>query len=663
MSRNQKLILLLFLVLYQLVNVTATAVVKDSWWPEQKLPAQIVHLKPTNLAERNLAQSLSGLAAKYVNAGTHNELVWTNVSGSAYNYYLTKWLQRTTVVDKGNVDIWDLVDQYKTKGIVKGYILYTGGTGNYSVNFATIYASLYDAVLVEESLEATAVSHGLTLKYDARSKNTIASYTQTWFNSIKASLNNKLIVTIATDDYRQRDMAIAYGCMVYWGVDSFYETILSWMEPNSPIVGWNEGDEGTAIDACSKYGMLTTGATIVNLPVLSSGSKQLTIARAKNVNPKLLDFSAKKHYLSYVMSDGGNMMIQATSMALSTEYRGNVDINNLPMSWASCPVNLVQMVPDAWNLFTEQSNPIPGSLTEFSGGEYPDLFASSLGINATSTQREFAGLMNKKMKMSGIKVFGYITRDLNSVAAKKAAQIFADSIEGLVGIIAIQYVPYNGGGGEVYWVTNKQGIHIPVFTAKYYLHNENSNYINMGGPVTIANAINTATSQSQETTLDWTIVHAWSYFKKDANGAISDATSTDDNALRGVTPAMWSKSLLNNVEVVSIEELLWRLRMKYYPAETVQAINNYIPEETTNNPSLPHSSSIYPQIEKNGIIHINGLTENVNIEVYSTIGQLIHKQQLSKEGYFQLVNHTDSILILKIFQHSSSYTYKLINRN
>lgn len=633
---------------------------KESWWPEQKLPAQIVRLNPANLSEKNLVQSISGIAAKSVNAGTHNELVWTKVSGTAYNYYLSKWLQRTSVIDKGFVDIWDLVDQYKGKGIIKGYILYKEGIGNYSLNFATIYASSYDAILVEESLEDKAIAHGLTMKYDARSKSTINSYTLTWFNSMKSSLNNKLIVTIAPDDYRQREMAIAHGCMVYWGVDDFYKSVLAWMEPNSPVVGWNEGDEGAAIDVCSKYGMLTTGATIVNLPVLSAGSKQLTSARAKNVNPKSLDFSANKHYLSYVMSDGGNMMIQATSMALATEYRGNTDINNLPMSWASCPVNLCQMVPDAWDLFTEQSNPIPGSLTEFSGGQYPDLFATSLGADATSVKRGYAGLMNKKLKTTGVKVVGFITRDIDSDAAKVAYQIYADSIEGLVGIIAIQYVPYNGGNGAVYWVTNKQGIHIPVFTARYYLHNENSNYSNMGGPVTIANSINAATTQSQETTLDWTIVHAWSYFKKDSNGAIRDAVSTDAGALRGVTPAMWSKSLLNNVEVVSIEELLWRLRMKHYPAETRQVIENYVLDDVTNTTKLS-GSSITTQIDRNGVVRISGLTEDAIIEVFTTFGQLIHKQHLSKDGLFQLKTHSDKILLFRVTQNSAISILKVLS--
>lgn len=434
---------------------TSVTIAKDTWWPEQKLPTQIIRVSPANLSERNLVQSISGLAARAVNAGTNNELIWTNVSGTAYNYYLSKWLTRTSVKDNGNISLWNLVDRYTAKGIIKGYVLYKDG--DYSVNFATIYASLYNAILVEESLETTAIAYGLTLKYDARPLNTTASYTTTWFNTVKNSLNNNMIVTISPTDYRQREMAITNNCMVYWGVDDFYKSVLAWMEPNSPLVGWNEGDEGTAINACSQYGMFTTGATIVNLSILSAGTKNLPIARAKNVNPVDIDFSTKKNYLSYVMSDGGNMMIQATSMALADEYRANADIHNLPMSWANCPVNLIQMVSDSWNLFTEQSAATPGSLTEFNGGLYIDLYGLSRASDTEAIRREYAGLVNQKLRSSGVKVFGCMTRDIGSTEALKAYQIYADSIEGLVGIIAIQYVPYNGGNGALYWVTNKAG--------------------------------------------------------------------------------------------------------------------------------------------------------------------------------------------------------------
>ncbi|MBZ4192274.1 GxGYxYP domain-containing protein [Niabella beijingensis] len=569
------------LICLLLLSLTAFSQGQESWWPEQKLPTQIIRVSPSNLAQRNLVQSVSGLAARAVNAGTNNELVWTNVSGAAYNYYLSGWLARTSVADNGNITVWNLVDRFKNKGVVKGYVLYT--EGDYSVNFATLYASMYDAILVEAGLESTAIAHGLTLKYDARPLNSKTSYTQAWFDGIKGALNNKMVVTIAPNDYRQREMAISNNCMVYWGVDDFYNTILSWMKPNSPVVGWNE-NEGPAVVACSKYGMFTTGATVVNLSVLSAGAKQLTPPKVTNINPRTLDFSTGRHYHSFVLSDGDNMMIQATSLPLIPEYWGNPDINNVPMNWTNCPVNLSEMIPDAWNYFVNTTT-VPGNLIEFGGGyQYPDYFAQSRDGDAVTIQREFAEIVNKRMKATGTKVFSFITRNsLSSAEALGAYQIYAETIDDLVGIVAIQYIPYNAGGGNIYWVTNKQGKHIPVFTAKYQMWADLNQYPNSGNPAVIASLINSAANQSPTPTIDWTIVHAWSYFKKDAGGNISDAVSTDAGALRGVTPVTWAKALLDtNINVVSIEELLWRLRMKYYPAETQAVIDGFPQPLSTN---------------------------------------------------------------------------------
>lgn len=113
----------------------------------------------------------------------------------------------------------------------------------------------------------------------------------------------------------------------------------------------------------------------------------------------------------------------------------------------------------------------------------------------------------------------------------------------------------------------------------------------MGGPVTVANCVNNTTATTDES-FDWTIVHAWSYYTKDASGTISDAESTDSGAIRGVTPSIWSKSMLNNVSTISIEELLWRVRMKYYPLETAEIIRTYTPDSSDTTYVYPNSLEI-----------------------------------------------------------------------
>jgi hypothetical protein len=50
-----------------------------------------------------------------------------------------------------------------------------------------------------------------------------------------------------------------------------------------------------------------------------------------------------------------------------------------------------------------------------------------------------------------------------------AYQIYVDELEDIAGIVAVQYAPYHGGLGDVYWFKNKKGIEIPVVTATYTL--------------------------------------------------------------------------------------------------------------------------------------------------------------------------------------------------
>jgi hypothetical protein len=103
---------------------------EDRWWPIQKEPNGILRLElhpPDDTYTYSVAaQSLAGLAAKAVNAGDSNQLVWVATG----NEVLEQWLQlrqqdndhfkTTRTVTK----FWDLVEIFAKSGIVKGYILY-----------------------------------------------------------------------------------------------------------------------------------------------------------------------------------------------------------------------------------------------------------------------------------------------------------------------------------------------------------------------------------------------------------------------------------------------------------------------------------------------------------------------------------------------------------
>jgi hypothetical protein len=550
------------------------------WWPKQKAPAAFMRLKGTNLAERNLIQSVSGLAARAVNNGTNDKMIWTVVTAASYNAWIDSLKNRLSLQDLGDTDIWSAVGLFRDMGLIKGYVLYRQASDDYSVNAATLYAGLYDGILVDESLEATAKAKGLSLLYDARSMSSLSSYTTAWFDGIKSSVNRNMIVTCAPDDYRNREVAVAHKCMVFWGVNSFYNYVLSWLNPVSPVIGWNDGDESTHVKAASQYGHFTTGASVCNLLLLSAGSADMQMRRAKPVDPASLDWSDARPYHAFVMSDGDNMTIQVAGMPLLDEYWSNRYCTQIPMSWTNCPVNLSMMVPDAWSYFVSNTNATPGALIEFGGGyQYPDYFASLRGNDTETILRTFAGKVGKHMQRTGVRVLGFITRDATgSSAAMKAYRAFVDSVPDLTGIVVVQYVPYNGGGGNIYWITNRDGVAIPVVTAKYQQWANLSGYTGSGNPQQLGSWLNSITQNGEcsgaaDKDMNWTIVHAWSYFKKNADGTIADATDSDATALRGVTPVKWTKDRINGrMKIVTIEELLWRIRMKYHPAQTKSII-------------------------------------------------------------------------------------------
>lgn len=106
-------------------------------------------------------------------------------------------------------------------------------------------------------------------------------------------------------------------------------------------------------------------------------------------------------------------------------------------------------------------------------------------------------------------------KNVNSKEAQKALQIYAEELEGITGMIAIQYFPYELGK-QIFWNKNKAGLSIPTIAADFSLWNEvNASRPHCGTPEYIASLINRdALSNTFGSNYSWTIVHAWSDFRK-----------------------------------------------------------------------------------------------------------------------------------------------------
>jgi hypothetical protein len=567
-------LLILFLVLIlEAVPGLAKAQDSQSIWPLQKAPKNVVTCKIHNFSdvrEMNLAQSVSGLMAKSVNEGASDEGVWVTCRNANYKIYYQSLIKRIAAKESGQFTVWELINRYKQRGIIKGYILYNAKRRDNSISLATIYASLKSGVLIDISQEATAISKGLPKLFDA----TKSTFDLSTFQSLSGQLNNDLLVVANPQFSNNKDYAIAHKCVIYYGMDSLCLKILNWIKPLSPIVGWNAGDEFIQIEACTSRGLINMPADwCENLALLSASSPQQP-AKIKSIDPKLINWKEDQNYEAFVMSDGDNLQWTFGGFIYSQDYWNNLANTAVPMSFTSCPINLVQTAGDVYNQLV-QTQPANVSVVEYGGGYfYPDLFGRKTA-DGEQLLRTYAKKINAQLKLTGVKVFGFICKDVSSAGALKAYQVYAEELEDITGIIAVQYSPYNGGLGKTFWVKNKKGIDIPIISAKYQLW-ANLKRKGSGNPKELAGFINQdnvpATGQSKQ--FNWTIVHAWSQYTNDSTN-VPNNERVARKGTRGVTPVVWTKRLLNkDTKVVSIEELLWRLRMKHNSEDTRQVINH-----------------------------------------------------------------------------------------
>ncbi len=544
-------------------------------WPNQKIPKKIiVCAQGKNLAEAMLLESLSGLSAQAVNEGYFDEMVWIDVKNDDYKKIFDQTIEALKITQIREMNIWTLVDYLKKKKVIKGFILYKLDKPrkivygaypdfNYSANVATVYASLLKGILIDESLNQKAKIRGLKNLKDARSESL-----KECFEKNKSSLNNSSALSVPPGVSNVRDYAIAQKLMLYADGKEFADEVLQWVKPLSPILGWGCGDEYDFTSLISRWGQYNTATNWCwNLPLISSVNARVELKKVNEIGLNEINFNDTSSFHSYVMSDGDNMQWTMGSFINNPNYLGNKERNDIGLSWTLCPTNLSVISPFTWNAIASiPQNKI--SYIEYGGGyQYPDLFAINRP-NRLQLIREFAKGINFNLKRLGIKIFGFICIDVASKAAQEAFQIYAEELEDITGMMAVQYFPYELNG-EIYWKKNKKQIDIPVVTARYSIWNEvNKDRPRAGTPEFVASLINrdAITSKlNRQQALSWTIVHAWSDFALTSKICKKPAV--------GFNPVKASEKLLiDQVKAVSANELLWRIRMNYRSAQTKSLI-------------------------------------------------------------------------------------------
>jgi hypothetical protein len=217
------------------------------------------------------------------------------------------------------------------------------------------------------------------------------------------------------------------------------------------------------------------------------------------------------------------------------------------------------------------------SFIEWGGGYYyPDLFAidrpNRWNLFAEQSRRTW-----RLMKRNGTRIVGFNVADYDSPDARKAYQVFASQTDGLLAILVFQYSRYEEGAGETFWVTDRNGIEVPVITARYSLWERQNSRDRAGTPAKVAREIKQTVDETPKDKLpkyDWVVCHVWSYFKPSTGNNenaenVSPQSAVAEGGVRGYAPVVWCANRLpENIRVVGPEELAWRIRMTHNPEQT-----------------------------------------------------------------------------------------------
>jgi len=561
---------------------------QDRWWPVQALPKVLV---PTAIpfpepraALQMMVQSVAGLAAKAVNQGRGNEMVWVNNgAGDLDKWHLRLLATHPGLEETGPVGPWELVDRFAKQGLIKGYLLYRRDQSkgedsprrpgmDCSVNVATSLAGLLDGIIVDEELEKEANARGLKLLLDVRQK------TQAWcFQTYKDQFNRRMLCTQDPRRPHIRDLAIAQKVFTVYGQDEPTPSAMKWLEPLSPILGWNEGDEFANTDLSSRYGHIQTATDwCLNLPVLMAGTEKLDLPKMPGLDPAKMDWNDSRSAVSFIITDGDNVQWLQGNFFGNDSYWGNPERGKEPFGWSCYFDQLGQLCPQAieYALATRTTN---DCFIEWGGGYYyPDHFGLQRG-NRWELLAQHARRTWALMKQTNTRMIGFNFTQCDSPAARQACQVFAGQTDGLLAIFALQYSPYEGGAGKTFWVKDRNGIEVPVITARYSIWEHANSRSRSGTPAKIAREIRETVEKAPPAQLpryDWVIAHAWSYFKRASGNDENAEDMTQENAaaqggVRGYSPVVWcAERLPAGVRVVSPEELAWRIRMQHNPSQT-----------------------------------------------------------------------------------------------
>ena len=513
-----------------------------------------------------LMQSITGLVNRACENGTFPFGIWVEQGGLGYmteKSTLGPEIGRQTAYELATKEYgtWNGQD-VTVKQLFKGYVLTDLVNNPESANVAAVASHVYSSIIVDVLTEQWFKKAGYTMTYDARQK-TLSDA----FSEFKSKCDNSCLVLMPVSTGEHRDYVIKNNLFIvnlnrnYASGDcsnlSLYKNVLNWLKPCSQVLGWEQGvGEDVFVSPASQYGHMVLAADwSYNLAMTSHNFRQRQPSTlAKTINPRDIDYDAKAHYYSTFLTDGDNYQFIITDNFVNGYY----GLSSAPKTKTAFELgtqSLIQLAPTRFKYLLETQPSAECTVMETFGGGYYyiDNFstAGDAAANRKQNLKTVAARTAAHMRQHGIKVLHVMAKDLRSEKAKEALQAFVDANDQLEGITAVQYNPYNGGDGEVIWLRNKAGYDIPCITTRYML------WDGITTPSGVASSM-----QRRETSMPshcTVVLHCWSSFQNKKSTDVAEI-------LMGYLP--------DSFRNVSMQELIWRLRMAERPEQTKEYLSH-----------------------------------------------------------------------------------------
>lgn len=538
---------------------TVAQAVEGGWWPEQVAPTEVISIaQPSDPAERVLVEGLAGLWARAVNEGRGHSLLWIDRS-----VYYPDWKNETVerlAATQRTISFQGLLRESSRNGYLDGFVVYqlgpsgasSGGALDHSINIATMLAGVLDAAIVDVSLVDQMLARGLTQLADARTM----TYEQVWTQYADQLDHSRLFDLSPANDgrvERMRAVAVAHRGRLAFGINSTTVQAMQATSIPAPIYGWGAEDEFSHISQGTRMGLFSTVSNwLANVTVLSAGARESAVTPISSLDPVSIDWDDKRPPVSFVVSDGDNTGWVARGFwgnpnGSPGQFWDHPEHGDFPMGFTVATSDLADFAPVVIDRLA-QTKPEETSVIHFSGYYYPDLFAVDRPGRETAL-RELARTKARQMKKTGATIMTFIAQDTSSPNARQAMQIFAEEIQPLLGMLIMDFAPYNAKQGQTFWFDDGRGGQVPAVTARYALWDGLTNP-NSGSPEDVAAFINQDHGQF---TASWGVLHAWSEFPR------PDGSGTDQGvpAIRRAVDAVDS----TQTNIASPEEMLWRLRV------------------------------------------------------------------------------------------------------